>query len=273
MMRNIRWNIIFYVCLGILALAGIIVLMNLVAIKDDNQICTSLRVSVEGKETFIDQDDISRMINNQFGAVVNKKLKEIKLQQIEEAIEKLPYVSRAELFVDMDGILQVHVQQREVILRVISKDGRDYYVDRQGHKVPVTLKYVPKVLVANGNIQEGYRKALEPISSSTVKDLVKVVDRVADDPLWGNQIVQMYVNDQKDIELIPRVGSEVLLIGSADSLNDKLHRLEIYYKNILPKVGVDAYEKVNVKYGEQIICERKNGWFMDSLQMKINTRN
>ncbi len=272
-MRNIRWGMIFYTILGLAAFGGIIVLMNLVYAKDQAQQCTSLRVSIEGKETFIDQDDISKMINNQFGSVINKNLKDIKFEQIEKAIEKLPYVASAEVYADIDGELQVRVQQREVILRVINKNGREYYVDRQGNKVPVTLKYVPHVLVANGNINEGYDKALEPIQSNTVKDLVKVVDRVVGDQLWENQIVQMYVNDQRDIELVPRVGSEVLLIGSADSLDDKLHRLEIYYKNILPKVGTEAYERVNVKYGGQIICERKSGWYIDSLQMKINKGN
>lgn len=247
--------------------------MNVISSKDEFQKCTALRVSIEGKETFIDQNDISKMINSQFGSVIDKNLKDIKFQQIETAIEKLPYVSSAEVYADIDGVMQVKVQQREVILRVISKSGREYYVDRQGNKVPVTLKYVPHVLVANGNIKEGYSKALESVESNTVKDLVKIVDRVMGDPLWENQIVQMYVNDQRDIELVPRVGNEVLVIGSADSLDDKLNRLEIYYKNILPKVGTEAYEKVNVKYGGQIICERRDNWYMDSLQMKINMKN
>ena len=272
-MRNIRWGIIFYSFLGIVALGGVIVLMRVVSAKDELKKCKSLRVSIEGKETFIDQNDISKMINNQFGMVIDQEVKDIKFEQIEKAIEKLPYVSSAEVFADVDGVLQVNVQQREVILRVISKNGREYYVDRQGNKVPVTLKYVPHVLVANGNIKEGYTKALESVESNTVKDLLKIVDRVMGDPLWENQIVQMYVNEQKDIELIPRVGSEVLVLGSADSLDDKLNRLEIYYKNILPKVGTEAYEKVNVKYGGQIICERKGSWYMDSLQMKINMKN
>lgn len=272
-MKNIRWNIVLYTFLVISALGGIGMLMSLVADKDALQKCVSLRVSVEGGETFIDQNDISKMINNQFGSVIDKNLNAIKMEQIEREIEKLPYVSRAEVHADMDGVLNVAVQQREVILRVISKTGREYYVDGEGNKVPVTLKYVPHVLVANGNIKEGYSKALESVESNTVKDLVKVVNRVKGDVLWENQIVQIYVNDQKDIELVPRVGSEILVIGSADSLDDKLRRLEIYYKNILPKVGTEAYAKVNVKYGGQIICERKENWNMDSLQMKINTKN
>lgn len=272
-MKKIKWSMIFYTFLGLVALTGFVMLMNLISTKDDEQKCTSLRVSIEGKETFIDQNDISKMINNQFGTVIGKELKSIKLEQIEEEIEKLPYVSRAEVHTDIDGVLHVNVQQREVILRVINKNGREYYVDRACNKVPVTLKYVPHVLAANGNIKEGYSKALEAVETTVVKDLVKVVDRVEGDPLWENQIVQIYVNEQSDIELIPRVGREILLLGSADSIDDKLRRLEIYYKNILPKVGTDAYERVNVKYGGQIVCERRGDWYMDSLQMKINLKN
>lgn len=272
-MRNIRWNIVLYTFLSLLALGGVIVLMGLVSKKDKAQKCTSLRVSIEGRETFIDQHDISKMINNQFGVVVGENINKIELEGIEKLLEKLPYVSKAEVFADIDGVLRVNVQQREVILRVINKVGNEYYVDRLGNKIPVTLKYVPRVLVANGHIKEGYSNVLEPVESAIVKDLIEVVNRVMGDPLWENQIVQIYVNNQGDIELIPRVGTEVLLIGSSANLDDKLRRLEIYYKNILPKVGVEAYEKVSVKYGEQIVCERRDGWFIDSLQMKINDIN
>lgn len=247
--------------------------MSLVSTKDEKQVCSSLRVVVEGKETFIDQHDISKMIDNKFGSVIGKELKDIKIQQIEEAIEKLPYVSNAELHADMDGVMQVTVQQREVVLRVINRQGREYYVDKEGNKIPVTLKYVPHVLVATGNIKEGYNKALEKVKSKTVEDLVKIVEEIKGDPLWENQIVQIYVNEERDIELVPRVGKEILVIGSADSLAQKLSRIEVYYKNILPKVGSEAYAKVNVKYGGQIICERKGDWFIDSLQMKINMKN
>lgn len=269
-MRNIKWNIVFYTLLSLLALTGVVVLMGHISVKDEAQTCSSLRVSIEGKETFIDQNDISKMINDRFGVVVGKRINEIELEGIERLIEELPYVSRAVVFADVDGVLRVSVEQREVILRVINKKGQEYYVDRYENKIPVTLKYVPRVLVANGHINEGYSNALEPVESSIVKDLISIVHRVMGDPLWENQIVQLYVNNQGDIELIPRVGTEVLLIGSSANLDDKLRRLEIYYKNILPKVGNEAYEKVNVKYGEQIVCERRNGWYMDSLQMVIN---
>ena len=270
--RNIPWRQLGYLCIGLLVLAGIGMLMGVVKKKDMAQACVSMKVIVEGKETFIDQHDISDLVSTQFGKVVGRPLAEIPTDKIEKALMELPYVSSADVYADMDGILQVLVQQREVILRIVNKAGKEYYIDTQGEKVPVTLKYVPHVLVANGNIREGYEKPLDTIQTQLVKDLVTIVKHVKNDPLWSNQIVQLYVDHQQDIEIIPRVGTQPLIIGDASKLDEKLGRLEVFYKNILPKVGTRAYEKVNVKYDGQIICERRDGWMLDSLQMKLKMK-
>src|SRR5690606_13215167 len=135
--RNIPWRIIGYICLTIVGLFGIGMLMSLVKAKDAEQICTSMKVMVEGKETFIDQHDISELINTEFGRVVGKELSTLPLENIEKALTKLPYVASAEIHADMDGVLQVAVKQREVILRIVNKVGQEYYVDTQGAKIPV----------------------------------------------------------------------------------------------------------------------------------------
>lgn len=270
--RNIQWRQVGYFFLGLLAIVGVGMLMSLVNKKDQVQECTALKVMVEGKETFIDQNDISSMIKEKFGAVVGKQLNQLPLQQIETELKKSPYVSNADVHMDMDGTMRVSVQQREVVVRIINQGGQEFYVDSKGNKIPVTLKYVPHVMVANGNIKEGYKKSLEPVQSQLVKDLVRIVEETKEDELWSNQIVQLYVNDERDIEIVPRVGNQQLIIGNADSLSYKLDRLKKFYTHILPKVGSDAYSKVNVKYSGQIVCERKGDWFIDSLQMKINKK-
>ena len=270
--RNIPWRVIGYLCLVVIGLFGIGMLMSLVKKKDAVQVCTSMKVMVEGKETFIDQHDISDLINKEFGRVVGKELATLPLEKFEKALMKLPYVASAEIHADMDGVLQVAVTQREVIMRIVNNIGQEYYVDTDGAKIPVTLKYVPHVLVANGNIHEGYKVALDTIETQLVRDLVKIVTHVKNDPLWSNQIVQLFVNEQRDIEITPRVGTQQLLLGNADNLDGKLDRLSIFYTKILPKVGSEAYKTVNVKFDDQIICERKDGWMLDSLQMKLKMK-
>lgn len=267
---NIPWRFLGALFIGLLALGGVVLLMGLVSKRDMEQECTNLQVVVEGQETFIDQADIAMLIRQRHGNVVGRRLREIPLEQMERSLGELPYVSKAEVYCEMDGTVRVSVHQRGIVLRIINQSGSDYYVDTEGKKIPTTLKYVPHVLVANGHISEGLGTPLEEVKSSIVKDLVTVVGEVETSELWRNQVVQLYVNNQGDIVIVPRVGEQDLIIGTADDLTDKLRRLEIFYKKILPKVGSEAYVAVNVKYGDQIICERKDGWFIDSLQMKLN---
>lgn len=269
-LKNIPWRFFGSLCLGLIGLAGLVLLMGLVTKKDSEQVCSDLKVIVEGKETFIDQADIMAIVKEQYGVVIGRPLNEIPLEKIERSLMDLPYVSAADVYVDMNGGMKISVKQRAIVLRVINKVGQEFYVDTEWKKIPTTLKYVPHVMIANGNISESFAKPLEEVESKMVRDLVRIVHHSANDELWGNQIVQLYVNNDQDIEIVPRVGDQEIIIGSADDLADKLKRVEVFYKKILPKVGTEAYDKVNVKYSGQIICERHDGWFIDSLQMKMN---
>jgi len=265
-LRNIRWKAAGRACLGLCTLTGTALLMGLIHEKDAAMRCTAMRVVVEGRETFVDQRDISELVASRFGKVVGEPLNRIPMQQMEESLDELPHVASAEIYADMDGVLRVAVRQREAMLRVISRNGQEYYIDTKGVKIPVTLKYVPHVPVANGYINEGYGKALDSIRTPLLRDLVAIAEHTRRDALWSRQIVQLYVNPDRDIEIVPRVGAQQLLLGDARNLRGKLDRLEVFFREILPKVGSDAYRRVSVKYEGQIICERREGWFLDSLQ-------
>lgn len=269
LIKNIPWKMVGTIVLVLVGTVCVIGLMGLVGKEDDKQVCTSIQIVIEGKETFIDQQDIMKMIVQEYGKVEGRALNEIPIQRMEKSLASLPYVSKAEVHVDMDGTMKVNVQQRGISLRVINQKGADFYVDKEGKKIPTTLKYVPHVIVATGHIKESYDQPLQPVESDIVKDLVGIVKHVEGNALWENQIVQLYVDERQDIQIVPRVGDQEIVIGDAEDLEDKLGRIEVFYKSILPKVGNEAYSKVNVKYKGQIICERHDGWYIDSLQMSL----
>jgi len=72
--------------------------------------------------------------------------------------------------------------------------------------------------------------------------------------------------EAEDIELVPRVGDQQLIIGNADSLAQKFELLNVFYQEIMPRVGSQAYDKVNVKYAGQIICEKRGNWSFEGMQ-------
>lgn len=245
-------------------------LMGLVKEKSRAQVCTDVQVMIEGEEAFIDQHDILERIQEAYGEILQVPLDLIPIHDLEENLRELPYISDAEIFLDIDGVMKIKVKQREAVLRIVNKKNEEFYVDRNGMKMPVSLRYVPHVMIANGFIEEGIENHLDTVSSKIVKDLVTATQYISDDELWSNQVVQLYVNENRDIELIPRVGDQVIILGDAENLDDKFFRVKAFYQRILPRVGSEAYKTVNVKYEGQIIGEREEDWFLDSLQMKLN---
>ncbi|WP_293947202.1 MULTISPECIES: cell division protein FtsQ/DivIB [unclassified Sphingobacterium] len=269
-LRDIQWNRVLYFTLFFIGVIVVVVIMTIVGKRDEQQLCKEVKIVIEGTEAFIDQSDISKLIAQNYGSFVGKKINGIPFQRVEKMLKKLPYVSDASIHADMDGTIKVNIDQREAVMRVINKNGREFYVDPKGLKIPTTLKYIPHIMVATGNISEGYNEALDTVSTTLVKDLVKVVEFIGKDELWSNQVVQIYVNADHDIELVPRVGTQQLIVGSADSLEQKFELLKTFYTQIMPKVGINAYGVVNVKYGGQIICEKRGNWsFADDQTKKI----
>src|SRR5690606_25547597 len=119
--RNIPWRQLGYLCIGLIAMIGLGMLMSLVKKKDNAQVCASMTVVVEGKETIVDQHDSSELVRTEVGEIVGKPLTDLPAVKIEMALLALPYEPNAETYADMDGILQVVVQQGEVIFRIVNK--------------------------------------------------------------------------------------------------------------------------------------------------------
>jgi len=250
------WRKLLYGVLGAILFTGLVMLMGFIGTKSSEQACTAVRVILLGNESFIEQKDITALLTEKFGEFEGRTLESIPIHQIEQELRQIPYVFSAVVTTDMDGVLTVRVRQREAVVRVINRDGPDFYIDLQGHKMPVSLKYVPRVPVVNGFISEPYDGTLDSTKSQLIADVFKTAQYIGNDSLWSSQVVQLYINEYQDIELVPRVGDQRIILGNADSLERKFEKLLLFYRRIIPKTGIQAYKSVNLKFAGQIICER-----------------
>jgi len=65
------------------------------------------------------------------------------------------------------------------------------------------------------------------------------------------------VNEANEFELIPRVGAHLILFGSIDNYERKFRNLKIFYEQGLNNIGWNKYEKINLKFDNQIVCTKK----------------
>jgi cell division protein FtsQ len=185
--------------------------------------------------------------------LIGHKLEDINIHALENKLKANPFIEFAKVYMEMDGVIHVEISQRQPIVRIMNRFGQDFYIDQHGLKIPLSPNFTAKVLVATGYIDELFTNRIDTLHSDLTKEIFKTADFIRKDSLWSAQIVQLYVNDKHDMELIPRVGNQRILLGNADSLQIRFNNLLVFYKQAMPKVGQDTYKTINIKYDNQVI--------------------
>ncbi|OCX51479.1 cell division protein FtsQ [Mucilaginibacter sp. PPCGB 2223] len=253
MFKKPIWRHILIGFTWVAVLSGIVVLMSFIEVKKDEVVCKDVKVYIPGNQYFIDKDEVDNILQVKSNALIGHKLEDINIHELENKLKANPFIEFAKVYADMDGVIQVEISQRQPIMRVVNKFDQDFYIDQHGLKIPLSQNFTAKVLVATGNIDELFSNRVDSLHTDMAKDLYKTADFIRRDSLWSAQIVQVYVNEQHEMELIPRVGNQRILLGNADSLKTKFDNLLVFYRQALPKVGEDAYKIINIKYANQVI--------------------
>ncbi len=264
MLKRINWKAILKTFVWAICLSGLVVLMSFIAIKKQTVKCTDVKILIPGANNFIEREEIDAILMQSQGKLIGRNLEQINIHLIEKSLKANPYIAFAKVYADMDGIISIEIKQRQPILRVINAANQDYYIDSDGLKMPISANFTANVLVATGNILEHFGGKIDTLLTPLASDLYKTALFIKADTLWDAQIEQIFVNANADIELIPRVGNQRIILGNADSLQTKMNNLLAFYKQAMPKVGWDTYSAINIKYVNQIIGVKR-----DSLSLKL----
>lgn len=241
-------------------LGGIVIVITMLnfAMRKQKQVeCSNLNIDINEEQSFVLTSDVKRTIDKSNLDYLNKRLNNIRIDTLERKLKANPFVEDAQVFIDLKGNLKVEVEQRKPVVRVITGSGQQFYIDEQGFKMPLSYQYTSRVLVATGYVNELYTR-VDTLHGTRAKDLYNLAVFIADKPFWAAQIDQVYVANNGDFELIPRVGTQRIVIGDASNLEKKFNGLMIFYKKALSKLGWSMYSTINVKYEGQIICTKSN---------------
>lgn len=256
----------------VLSIAGMIVLLGFANYKQVNAVCKNVLVTVNEGEghDFVDGNDILQLINSK-GKLIGKSFANINKTLLEKIVMSNPFVERVEVYSTLDGNLHIDAWQRDPIVRVYNMQNEQFFIDKNGAFMPVSEKYTPAVIVANGFIFNTYSemkiapppilKNSNNIDSLTIPRMInqvyKVASFVANDTFWSANTQQIFVNELQEIELVPRVGDHRILIGDTTDLKSKFDRLFLFYQKGLSNTGWNKYSLINLKFKDQVVCTKK----------------
>lgn len=217
--------------------------------KPATQVCNDIQLVIKDSvyAGFITKKEVSNLLKKKGISPQNRPLEQVHTQAIEQELSQHPLIERVECYKTPGGNVNIEVYQRIPILRIMSSNGDNYYLDNKGTIMPATDRCIAHRAVATGKIEKTF----------ALKYLYKFGVFLQRNPFWDAQIEQIHVLDAENVELVPRVGNHVIYLGSLDNFENKLKRLKVFYEKALNRVGWNKYSRISVEFDNQIICTKR----------------
>ena len=230
---------------------GIYLLLAITAFNkpaERKTVCAGVNVVIEKGVIagFLTPADVRHMLDEGNVNPEGRMLIDVNLRAMEEWLEQQQLIDKAECYKTQAGKVSVHITERVPVVRVMARNGDDYYVDKDGLTLQNT-GYSCNLMVATGHIDRAFAsRVLAPIGRLIVGD-----------DFWRNQVEQLNVLADSTIELVPRVGGHIVSLGRPVGVAKKLERLRKFYKYGLSQAGWNKYSRISVEYDNQIVCKKK----------------
>ncbi len=225
--------------------------------------CSGIKIWIRDSSDYnlVAQTDIRRLVDGN-RKILGSEISKIPVTDIEKTIARLPELKSAEVYFTIDGKLNVYADQREPIMRLMVGGG-DYFVDDEGYVIRRRKLYTPRLHIVTGNIRvtsqmlNGISVLDTLVRNSILKDIYSLITFIRADRFWSAQIDQIYVDMDDEIDLIPRLGSNTIHLGTIENMESKFNSLEALYREVLPNVGWNYYSRISLEFRDQIVCKRR----------------
>jgi cell division protein FtsQ len=187
--------------------------------------------------------------------LLGSEMGDLNIPKLEKSLQEKPLVESAEVFSNLEGEINIKVQQRKPILRVIRYDGTQYYIDQYGIKMPLSEHFTAHVPIANGNIFERYERG-DSVYSFVGNQLFKIASFVDKQPFYKALIEQIFVRADNELILVPTVGSQFIVFGDANEPEKKFRKLLVFYQEGLNRTGWNKYKSIDLRFEGQVICKK-----------------
>lgn len=200
------------------------------------------KVSVQLTQTkhpvyFIDEKDIRQIVKK---SNPGKRIGDINIPDLEKKINLLPAVDSANVYLNLNGNLNLDIKQRVPAFR-LNKNGRDFYVDEKGTEFPISKNYSFPCMLVTGNVDK----------SEYVK-LAELVDKIDRDEFSKKYFIGI-TKENGGYNLLTSQGNYKVEIGDLDKINLKVKGFKTFVEKHLVYQEPDKYSKISVKYDNQIV--------------------
>lgn len=186
---------------------------------------------------FIDEKEVKEIVKK---ANPTKKIGDIDIPELEKKLNQLPSVDSANVYLNLNGILNLDIKQRVPAFR-LSKGDQNFYVDEKGNEFPISKNYSYSCMLVRGDVKK-----------SEYKKLAELVDKIDRDDFSKKYFIGIS-KEKESYNLLTSEGNYKVEIGDLDRIDMKVKGFKIFVEKYLVNQNPEKYNKISVKYDNQIV--------------------
>ena len=242
------------------SLVLLLVLTYLSIVRKGNAELNEVKIAIvtpEGDRKLITSKDIVYMFNDHLGFDIRMATVEsVDLINLERILDEDERVKSADVYIDSNDDIHVHVTQKNIIGRVVRGDI-SYYLDDEGNRVRSRLNHTVRVPVVTGQVESYDKELINRKQGSRLKDVYNVLKGIKQDDFLRPLIEQIDVESSGKLTMVPKVGRAKITMH-AENIKENFKKLKYFYKDGLPKEGWSKYATLKLDTKEQIVVEKVN---------------
>ena len=186
---------------------------------------------------FIDEKDVKNIVKK---SNPTKKVGDINIPDLEKKLNNLPAVDSANVYLNLNGNLNLDIKQRVPAFRLVNGD-RDFYVDEKGTEFPISANYSFPCMLVTGNVKP-----------SEYEKLAELVDKIDKDSFSKKYFIGI-AKEKGGYNLLTSQGNYKVEIGDLEKIELKVKGFKTFVEKYLVFQNPEKYRKISVKYDNQIV--------------------
>jgi cell division protein FtsQ len=136
---------------------------------------------------------------------------------------------------------------------VFSKTGKSFYIDSSIRILPLSDKFSARLPAFTG--YAGNANFVSKADSSLLRNIKEVSTLIQADSFLMAMIEQVDITSQRKFEMLPKIGRQVIVFGTAENAEQKFEKLRMFYKQVMTKSGWSKYSEINLEYKNQVLAK------------------
>ena len=191
---------------------------------------------------FINNDSIKINLLDNYKSLDSLNADIETVYEIEQIITRIPFVKKANVYMTVNSVLNIQVQEKKPVLNLYNSD---YLLSENG-------LLIPKIDSLNIDLISFFGE-IDPTIYTNLSNLSKMIMK---DDFLKDHIKYIYSDSLSFYLSVNRFNYNIEL-GSLENISEKLNNYKVFMASIMDDEILNKYSHLNLKFNKQVIAQKK----------------